>query len=566
MDNHSIYKYAYYCMYNHVKENKEKLAVAHDTRNAIQRPLFILNDDNTSLYQLVARGSMPSLLFEMEKMIMRLLKLYGVEYDATSAAGIAFTRSENNLKVGYAFSNSIFPTNNGGYVYSQLSVDKIKVVALVELQEDIETAKLIVMNEMYKTKGLVEYVTLKEMFDSMGLSEEYNIYKTYSEDFNEKVRKLLGYSTVTIPSEEALLQFKKIKEDMLLDHDFSECVKKLHAPAIERINKNFYGRKLYKSLVGNSLFADSFISSEWYYDTHMATSGIEQTAIIAGYLKSVEQLLYAIVKMSIGQGREIKKNWSYKSNDDHSKNTNNNFEKQDEVKRVEFTEDAVESGEADITMGSLKEYLTRYKDLWDANKYVQQMVQKQLARYIKYQRNDHLHKDNVYTKEEIDEVRDKTFQMYYLLLGACLIPEDKEDLLCFEEKKCEENREDILTSERFTGWLERILCGDNLLDEKIPLFFEVKKSGSGCCQLLINSVSRVLDGKIPEGIEYPYCCDVLSWKTQSSYEKDVYRIKEMIVDYLQEGKYAELLKQHEFVATGRYGDIVILNLMDKVSD
>ena len=28
----------------------------------------------------------------------------------------------------------------------------------------------------------------------------------------------------------------------------------------------------------------------------------------------------------------------------------------------------------------------------------------------------------------------KTFQMYYLLLGVCLIPEDKEDLLCFEEK------------------------------------------------------------------------------------------------------------------------------------
>ena len=53
-------------------------------------------------------------------------------------------------------------------------------------------------------------------------------------------------------------------------------------------------------------FADSFIASEWNYDVNQATGVLDQTGIIAGYLKSVEQLLYAVIKLSIDKNKIIR--------------------------------------------------------------------------------------------------------------------------------------------------------------------------------------------------------------------------------------------------------------------
>ena len=40
-------------------------------------------------------------------------------------------------------------------------------------------------------------------------------------------------------------------------------------------------------MTGNADFADSFISSEWYYGIHTVTGAIDQTGLVTGYLKSV---------------------------------------------------------------------------------------------------------------------------------------------------------------------------------------------------------------------------------------------------------------------------------------
>lgn len=51
-------------------------------------------------------------------------------------------------------------------------------------------------------------------------------------------------------------------------------------------------RSLYELMIGQSDFADSFISSEWYYDIHTITGVIDETGVVTGYLKSIEQLLF----------------------------------------------------------------------------------------------------------------------------------------------------------------------------------------------------------------------------------------------------------------------------------
>ena len=64
---------------------------------------------------------------------------------------------------------------------------------------------------------------------------------------------------------------------------------------IDEIEKRYFGEEYYRSLVGSAEFADSFMSSEWLRDIHHITDVLDQTGTVAGYIKSIEQLLYWVV-------------------------------------------------------------------------------------------------------------------------------------------------------------------------------------------------------------------------------------------------------------------------------
>ena len=58
----------------------------------------------------------------------------------------------------------------------------------------------------------------------------------------------------------------------------------------------FYKEKRYLALCGKEDFAHSFITSEYLYQTLRGNNEFDYTAIVSGYLKSVEQLLFRIEK------------------------------------------------------------------------------------------------------------------------------------------------------------------------------------------------------------------------------------------------------------------------------
>ena len=61
----------------------------------------------------------------------------------------------------------------------------------------------------------------------------------------------------------------------------------------------YVGNRLYKTMIGQNEYAESFITSEWLYHSLKGTENYDLTAIISGYLKSIEQLLYTVVMMNI---------------------------------------------------------------------------------------------------------------------------------------------------------------------------------------------------------------------------------------------------------------------------
>ena len=102
--------------------------------------------------------------------------------------------------------------------------------------------------------------------------------------------------------------FKKKKSQMLRDMDYLAIANKgqsgeLSDQEFAKVKNSYLNNKMYVAMVSSNDFADSFISAEWSYDVYYNAMGeLELTGIIAGYLKSIEQLMYKIVRFHKNQG------------------------------------------------------------------------------------------------------------------------------------------------------------------------------------------------------------------------------------------------------------------------
>jgi len=538
MDNTGIYEYVFYNMYNSVKKSKEDFSKAQEVMWELYRPILFTKDDNTELYDTVVSGSAHSIMVEMEMLIMRLFENNSVDFipfqedEAKYYLHMPFYRIEENEKVAYVFHSSLGSSVDWKGITKKYNMDRITVVSLVETLPSKQASQLkdpeqllswIVNQAEAKSNGIVQYITLADLFDFLGESE-YDNFLSHVKKYNEKVRKLIGYSTVTIPSEDAMERFKKDRLQMLLSYDYSSASAPLPANDVSIIETNFFHRKLVRAIVGDLPFAESFLSAEWYYQMHIATSALEQTAIVVGYLKSIEQLLFTLVTLP---SQAIPTNTSF----------------------------------ADYTLGQFEFYINTHQSLWETHGLLPtRFVVNKLINYRENYRNGHLHKTNVFQPAEIDNIRDQTIQLYFLLLGALRIEDsDIPSLKLWEEKlpiKVE------LTYEAFSEWLDRILSGDTLLGTDRPVYFNLGWYGKEQCRLSFDTVERFEtcgennQYSFPVNEQFPYISDCFLWdddstKGDNSWDKEAEeakverRLGDLINQYCQSSPCANKLKKYE---------------------
>ena len=304
------------------------------------------------------------------------------------------------------------------------------------------------------------------------------------------------------------------------------------------IKNNFWRRGLYKALLGESSFAESFISSEWYYKNHIEFSILEHTAIIAGYLKSVEQLLFSIVKLSEGSGKQIKKRGGA---------------------RAEYIDYSSENEAlVDSTLGSIIGYVRHYSDLWDVSPYVKNYIANKLDVFRDKYRNDHFHKDNVTNIDEIEEIRTNTIFIHYLLLGAMKINDSDKARLGIITKEKEEKKKMDLSYSMLEKWLDRIVGGDVLLPTSSNLYFEIGTGGYEQWNLKFMTVKGFDEHGIPRGTEWPYLGDELIWDRVLEKDAMIEKVISLINEYLNRGLYAVNLKRYSMISAGWFGDPRIL--------
>ena len=258
----------------------------------------------------------------------------------------------------------------------------------------------------------INRITIDQFWrDYFGEDELVDLLEAIDE-FNNEAQKIVGFSTVVTPTKNAINKFRKTIGDELQNYRYLEKVPlNINSSQVNIIANNFLKRGLWRAMIGKSNFALSFVTSEWYYKMYILTENLDLTNIIAGYLKSVEQLLFEIIKLYKDKGITIQ--------------TNDGIKKYSEV-----PEDIVKT-----TLYALENVIIKNNtnDILDINsdgkKYLVDVIDDWRDKY----RNKYFHKENLQSKEKLEEIRELVYYVYFLVLGSCKINDNQFEQLGIEE-------------------------------------------------------------------------------------------------------------------------------------
>lgn len=165
--------------------------------------------------------------------------------------------------------------------------------------------------------------------------------------------------------------------------------------------------KLYQVMIGRGSFARCLATSEYLYKNYGKSDLFDYTAVVSGYLKSVEQLMYSIALFSLD--RKNRKGEYYQIAPKIG----------DKKKTIDFTSENMKTGLIDTTLGSLCFFFKNNSDLINIGGQYKKTLINCCFCYSEECRNDSFHKHNIDQWSRVETIRNNTFYMYLILLGCC---------------------------------------------------------------------------------------------------------------------------------------------------
>lgn len=276
------------------------------------------------------------------------------------------------------------------------------------------------MHKKCDTSNLKTMLFEDFLLEQFGVNE-LNLFKKAMMTYKDEMHQAVGYQITEIFNshnlavlktelEQDILNFEydRVKNEKFTEiHSMDDTFRDLNNANFKNTKELFLNQKRYKLLLGNSDFAKSFLTSEWLIKKYFSLPEMDNTFIVAGYLKSIEQLLWNIIYI-IGQGRKMR--------------------------GITIEDDNAE--DIDTTLGSLQYFIVNYDndDLFEnvfgtSTHFVMQYLKNQLSAWRRKYRNGYFHKYNLEDKEQIDAIRDETFFLYLLILGAISLDDNAMTML-----------------------------------------------------------------------------------------------------------------------------------------
>ena len=258
--------------------------------------------------------------------------------------------------------------------------------------------------------------SLKWFFEEYFGIEEYGRFFVAVSAYISEVNSYIGYVTLKTLIPSSLINFRKNVELTLVNFEYDKLLSvsyndfELIEPDLSKMRKQFLDDKTLMTMLGSSDFAESLVTAEWLYDSMKKAKAIDLTVIGMGYFKAVEQLLYDLICLHKNKDLIIRKDYSRK----------------DLPAQIPLDDQNIKDKAIDATLGSMAVFvrdnaqiLFRNDIPWKAKKFVREAI-------FKYAdlRNGYFHKDNIHDPIKIEEIRDTSFYMFFLLLGAFKLTEE----------------------------------------------------------------------------------------------------------------------------------------------
>lgn len=316
---------------------------------------------------------------------------------------------------------------------------------VLELKRKYNVSKIVHLSWKKKarrvttTQEVYEVLTPKEFFARYFSIEEYNIFMKKISRAIDSAKSEIGFKTIANLSPRNLANFKSEILTFLLDTSFEKIKYQALEDSKEKmvfesmtfssedyeiLSNNFQKAGLYKALVGNEGFAKCFITAEYLYSIFADGHEFDYTSVVCGYLKSVEQLLYKLMKIRLnyhtGEDLWIKCKSLKKAQRAKLCNTiRPNPAQQSNSTQILFKKE--NEPFFDITLTPLIWFVHDDLNGWNVSDNARTIITSFLLNFSKECRNDHFHKDNIDIYDEVSRIRNNTLLITYLLLGGYVL-------------------------------------------------------------------------------------------------------------------------------------------------
>ena len=411
-NNSNVYEVFKKTLIEKMSLERDKLVMC-ETLNSRYTNLFEITDENDKLYKKILDSLNRLAQIQTESLIVDLCQKYDKQ--------VIGNGSSNNC----VFDVMVKYQGEKYYIDVKTSPEFLfrQPMALERFKRDVEKCdgKVVLVFLTKETPELKDVKCLKDLPNLTAYPFEEFIKKFFGDEelklfnkamltYKEEMHDAMGYQITEVFNDRNL---QKLKEDLI------NCFNKFDFKAIKRrtlkeitsnnksfndlydysfddIVKTFLNERRYELLFGNNTFAKSFLTSEWLFKQHIGSKELDNTFIVAGYLKSIEQLLSYIAykkgtgKMKLYTGEEIAINDEY----------------------------------IDATLGDLEYFFSNYDNIAmfdNENKFFVRYLREQLNLWKDRHRNGYFHKHSLESLDKVKEIREETFFLYCLILGSIRI-------------------------------------------------------------------------------------------------------------------------------------------------
>ncbi len=369
--------------------------------------LFYLTDQRYDNYRFILKETEKIFPDMLKEVIKNLIKYYQVPVEKIAAHTpiLSLITMEDNKKILYQFKRYGMPTQTDmSFVQSislQEGISKIKYVSLVRGNANTYNFS---RDDNYD-------MSLKEFFVLFFNEEEYFAFEEMEKEFTKLAKDCISHTVVKTLSPYAMYSFKRDIVSYIKSKQFNKIINdsitkgNIDRASSKKIHLQFFSKNHYAAIIGDTLFAESFITAEWMYDSLLDANSIDLTVIALGFFKALEQIMYEYIILHSGEDRKIKRIYTP--------------ELKGKPEKIFLNNTSITKKQINTMMDSLIAFFEDNKDLFidDISDKCKEHIISALYE-VKNLRNGSFHKNNIEDKKIVEKARTDTYIAIYYILAA----------------------------------------------------------------------------------------------------------------------------------------------------